>query len=141
MKDENGNPVTEEASTTIPRFKVSTVFDLGQTEGEEIPQIKIPALMGGLEGFDNFMKAIRGISPVPIRFDNIEDDAKGYYHVENREIVLQVAMSEKQTMKTAIHECAHAILHNKEQQDTEPKDRKTKEIEAESVAFTVCNYF
>ena len=73
MKDENGNPVTEEASTTIPRFKVSTVFDLGQTEGEEIPQIKIPALMGGLEGFDN-----------------IEDDAKGYYHVENREIVLQV---------------------------------------------------
>lgn len=90
MKDENGNPVTEEASTTIPRFKVSTVFDLGQTEGEEIPQIKIPALMGGLEGFDNFMKAIREISPVPIRFDNIEDDAKGYYHVENREIVLQV---------------------------------------------------
>lgn len=141
VKDENGNPVTEEASTTIPRFKVSTVFDLGQTEGEEIPQIKIPALMGGLEGFDNFMKAIREISPVPIRFDNIGDDAKGYYHIENREIVLQVAMSEKQTMKTAIHECAHAILHNKEQQDTEPKDRKTKEIEAESVAFTVCNYF
>lgn len=94
-----------------------------------------------MKDYDLFMKAITEISPVPIRFDEISGNAKGYYHTEKKEIVLKKGMSESQTIKTAIHESAHARLHDKNLtgQSGIKKDRLTKEVEAESVAYCVCS--
>ena len=140
---ENGQPETEEVTVTIPRFTVSTVFDVSQTDGDPLPDLAAEELTANVENFDIFMEAINAVSPVPIRFDEIQGEAKGYYHLENKEIVIQQGMPELQTMKTAVHETAHAILHDKDvmQEQGILKDRMTKECEAESVAFCVLSYF
>lgn len=139
----DGTPKMEEVEYTIPRFRVTTVFDVSQTEGEPLPELETPELLGSVENYEIFMQAIRDISPVPIRFDEIESGAKGYYSSVDKEIVIQKSMSESQTMKTGIHEVTHAKLHDRDimEEMDEKKDQMTREVEAESVAYTVCQYF
>ena len=140
---ENGQPETEIIEHIIPRFKVATVFDISQTDGEPLPDLGGEDLTGDVPDFDIFMEAIRNVSPVPIRFAEIEGESHGYYHNVDKEIVIKDGMSESQTMKTAIHEVTHAMLHDQEmlQEQGIEKDRLTKEVEAESVAYTVCQHF
>ena len=143
LLDADGNPRTEEVEVVIPRFKPTTVFDISQTDGEPIETLAPEELTEAVADYDLFMKAITAVSPVPIRFDEIAGEAKGYYHSGDKEIVIQKGMSESQTIKTAIHETGHARLHDKdimEKQGIE-KDRLTKEVEAESVAYCVCSAF
>lgn len=143
LLDGNGKPKTEEVEVIIPRFKPTTVFDISQTDGEPIETLDPEELTEAVADYDLFMKAITEISPVPIRFDEIEGEAKGYYHSVEKEIVIQKGMSDSQTIKTAIHETGHARLHDKDlmaEQGIE-KDRLTKEVEAESVAYCVCSAF
>lgn len=139
----DGQPETEEVVHTIPRFRVTTVFDVSQTYGEPLPELEAPELMGTVENFEIFMQAIREVSPVPVRFDEIESGAKGFYSNVNKEIVIQDGMSESQTMKTAVHETTHAKLHDRDIMEElgEKKNQMTREVEAESVAYTVCQYF
>lgn len=139
----DGTPEMEEVVYTIPRFRIATVFDVSQTEGEPLPELATPELMGSVENYEIFMQAIRDISPVPIRFDEIESGAKGFYSSIDKEIVIQNGMSESQTMKTGIHEVTHAKLHDRDimEEMDEKKDQLTREVEAESVAYTVCQYF
>lgn len=139
----DGTPEMEEVEYTIPRFRITTVFDVSQTEGEPLPELETPELMGSVENYELFMQAIRDVSPVPIRFDEIESGAKGYYSNTDKEIVIQNGMSESQTMKTGIHEVTHAKLHDRDVMEEmgEEKDKLTREVEAESVAYTVCQYF
>lgn len=139
----DGQPETEEVVHIIPRFRIATVFDVSQTYGEPLPELETPELMGNVENYEVFMQALREISPVPIRFDEIESGAKGYYSTMNKETVIQQGMSEMQTMKTGIHETTHAKLHDREIMEElgEKKNQMTKEVEAESVAYTVCQYF
>ena len=140
---EDGQPETEEVTIVIPRFKVSTVFDLSQTDGDPLPELGPGELSASVENYEVFMNAIRSVAPVPIRFDEIRSGAKGYYDNANKEIVIQNGMSEMQTMKTAVHETAHAILHDKDimQEQGIQKDQMTKEVEAESVAFVSLAHF
>lgn len=143
LLDGNGKPKTEEVEVVIPRFKPTTVFDISQTDGEPIETLAPEELTEAVADYELFMKAITEISPVPIRFDEIEGEAKGYYHSVDKEIVIQKGMSDSQTIKTAIHETGHARLHDKDlmaEQGIE-KDRLTKEVEAESVAYCVCSAF
>ena len=143
LLDADGNPRTEEVEVVIPRFKPTTVFDISQTDGEPIETLAPEELTEAVADYDLFMEAITAVSPVPIRFDEIAGEAKGYYHSGDKEIVIQKGMSESQTIKTAIHETGHARLHDKdimEKQGIE-KDRLTKEVEAESVAYCVCSAF
>lgn len=139
--DEQGNPVLEEVEVKIPRFKAITVFDIAQTTGEPIELLAPKELQEAVKDYALFMRAITEISIVPIRFDEISGGAKGYYHNVNKEIVIQQGMSESQTIKTAIHESSHARLHDKDLMESrgEEKDRLTKEVEAESVAYCVCS--
>lgn len=125
----------------LPRFKAITVFDIAQTVGEPIELLEPEELREAVKDYDLFMKAITEISSIPIRFDEISGNAKGYYHTEKKEIVIKKEMSESQTIKTAIHESAHARLHDKALtgQSEVKKDRLTKEVEAESVAYCVCS--
>ena len=141
--DEQGNQKYEEVEVVIPRFKATTVFDIDQTEGEPIQTIAPEELTEAVRDFDLFMQAITDISPVPIRFDEIEGSSKGYYDNANKEIVIREGMSESQTIKTAIHECGHAMLHDRDLMLASgiKKDRETKEVEAESVAYSVCSAF
>ena len=141
--DEQGNQKYEEVEVVIPRFKATTVFDIDQTEGEPIQTIAPEELTEAVRDFDLFIQAITDISPVPIRFDEIEGSAKGYYDNANKEIVIRKGMSESQTIKTAIHECGHAMLHDRDLMLASgiKKDRETKEVEAESVAYSVCSAF
>ena len=139
----DGKPETEEVEVILPCFKAITVFDIEQTTGEPIQTLAPEILTAAVEDFDLFLQAIREISPVPIRFDAIEGSANGYYHNLDKEIVIKKEMSQSQTLKTAIHETAHARLHDKEIMESQgiEKDRLTKEVEAESVAYCVCSAF
>ena len=139
----DGQPETEEVVHVIPRFRVTTVFDVSQTYGEPLPDLVTPELMGNVENYEMFMQAIREVSPVPIRFDGIKGESKGFYSNTNKEIVIREGMSESQTMKTAVHEVTHAKLHDRDIMEElgDKKDKMTREVEAESVAYTVCQYF
>ena len=145
MLDKNGMPVTEEVEIKIPAFRVVPVFDVSQTDGKELPDIGVNELSGSVEDYEDFMQALTEVSPVPITYEDIEGEAKGYFHTTDHRIAIQEGMSQSQTVKTAIHEVAHAKLHDRERnQDIDAvldKDRNTKEVEAESVAYTVCQHF
>jgi len=140
---DDGQPETEIVEMVIPRFRVTTVFDVSQTEGEPIAELEVPELTGSVQFYDTFMEALQNISPVPIRMMEIEGEAKGYYHQTEKYIAIQENMSNVQTMKTGVHEVSHALLHDREVMDAEGilKDRTTKEVEAESIAYIVCNHF
>ena len=137
----DGKPKTEQVEVTVPHFKAVTVFDIAQTSGEPIQTLAPELLTAAVQDFDSFMQAIQKISPVPIRFDEIDGNANGYYHNADKEIVIKKGLSESQTLKTAIHETAHAKLHDKEIMESlgVEKDRLTKEVEAESIAYCVCS--
>ena len=139
--NENGEPEMERVEYVIPRFRVTTVFDVSQTDGEPIPSLEVNELTASVKDYALLTAAIEQVSPVPMRFDKIEGDAKGYYSDADKEICIQVGMGESQTIKTMIHEVAHAMLHNSDfmKQRGEEKDQLTKETEAESIAFTVCS--
>ena len=139
----DGKPKTEQVEVTVPHIKPVTVFDIAQTSGEPIQTLAPELLTAAVQDFDSFMQAIQKISPVPIRFDEIDGNANGYYHNADKEIVIKKGLSESQTLKTAIHETAHAKLHDKEIMESlgVEKDRLTKEVEAESVAYCVCSSF
>ena len=142
----DGKPVTEEKEITIPAYKVVSVFDVSQTEGKELPDIAIDELTGDVDRYKDFFAALEKTSPVPIAFENIEGGSHGYYHLEDKRIAINEGMSELQTLKTAIHEIAHAKLHdidlNAPKDEQQPHiDRRTREVEAESVAYTVCQHY
>ena len=142
--DENGMPQKEEVEVTIPAFRAVSVFDVSQTDGKPIPKLEAQELLSTVEGYEDFVNAMMFVSPVPIGFEDIPGDSKGYFHTEEKRIAIQENMSESQTLKTMVHEVAHSMLHNKEvNQDilAPAKDRNTKEVEAESVAYTVCQHF
>ena len=139
----DGTPVMKEVEVTIPRYKVAKVFDLSQTQGEPLPELDVPELTGTVENYGIFMDAMRAVSPVPIRFADIEGGAKGYYDNANKEIVIKNDMSELQTMKTVIHEVSHARLHDRDVMRNEGimKDQQTREVEAESIAYVVLSHY
>ena len=139
--NENGEPEIEVVERVIPRFCVTTVFDYAQTDGEPLPTLEVNELTARVKDYTLLKEAIEQVSPVPIRFGEIEGSAKGYYSHMDKEICVRADMGESQTIKTMIHEVAHAMLHDSDQmkQRGEEKDQLTKETEAESIAFTVCS--
>ena len=144
--DANGNPQKEEREITITAYKPVTVFDISQTEGKELPTIATVLQVNDIEGYKQLYHAVESISPVPISFEPLEPNLHGYYHLVEKRIVIQDGMSELQTLKTMIHEIAHAKLHDidinatKEQKELHP-DKFTREVEAESIAYTVCQHY
>lgn len=140
--DADGEPVKEKVEITIRAFKVVKTFDLSQTDGKELPTIGPSELVGNIEGYPKLLQALQEISPVPVSFELIDGDAKGFYHLEDKKIVVQDGMSEVQTIKTLLHEMAHQKLHDKDNVP-EAKDisRNGKEVEAESVAYVVCQHY
>ena len=139
----DGKRKTEEVEVTIPRFKVEKVFDLSQTTGEPLPELDVPELTGDAKHFRMFQDALTEVSPVPIRFADIDSGAKGYYHTVDKEIVIQKGMSESQTLKTLVHEVSHARLHDRDAMKAEgvAKSAQQKELEAESIAYTVMFHY
>ena len=142
----DGNAIIEEKEITIPAYKVVSVFDVSQTEGKELPSIGVDELTGDVSQYEDFFTALKKASPVPIALEHIEGSAHGYYHLAEKRIAIDDNMSELQTLKTAIHEIAHAKLHDidlnapKEEKENRPNQR-TREVEAESVAYTVCQHY
>ena len=142
----DGKPVTEVQEIQVPAFKIVSVFDVSQTEGEPLPSIGVEELNGSVERYGEFFKALEQTSPVPIGFEDIPGGSHGYYHLTEKRIAIQENMSELQTLKTAIHEIAHAKLHaiDPEAPVTEQADRpdsRTREVQAESVAYAVCQHY
>ena len=140
----DGKPVTEIKEIQIPAYKVVAVFDVSQTEGRELPVIGANELTGDVEQYEDFFAALEKTSPVPMGFEKIEGGAHGYYHLEEKRIAIDEGMSQLQNLKTAIHEIAHAKLHdidlNAPEQPDRP-DRRTREVQAESIAYTVCQHY
>lgn len=151
VKDENGNEIVEEKEIKLPYFKVVSVFDISQTDGRPLPTI-VSTLDGRVEKYDIFLEALKRSSPVPIGFKSLQANLDGYFSPGDQAITLREGMSEVQTVCAAVHEIAHSKLHNYAQQPmvevedgvfAEPahKGRRTEEVEAESVAYSVCQYF
>ena len=144
MLDQDGMPQTEEVEIKIPAFRAVSVFDVKQTSGEPIPELEAKELLSTVEGYEDFVKAVTYVAPVPISFEDIPGDSKGFFSPTEKRIAVQEGMSESQTLKTMVHETAHSMLHDKEiNKDilASAKDRNTKEVEAESIAYTVCQHF
>ena len=141
--DKDGEPVKETVEVTINAFKPVSTFDISQTEGEPVPTPGVDELTGSVEGYETLLVAIKEVVPVPINFEQIDSGAKGFYHLEENRIVVQVGMSEAQTVKTLLHEASHQALHSKEAMDSseEKKSKNQKETEAESVAYVVCQHY
>ena len=142
----DGKPVTEVQEIQVPDFKIVSVFDVSQTEGEPLPSIGVEELTGSVERYGEFFKALEQTSPVPIGFEDIPGGSHGYYHLTEKRIAIQEGMSELQTLKTAIHEIAHSKLHaiDPEAPAIEQADRpdsRTREVQAESVAYAVCQHY
>ena len=140
--DSDGEPVKETQEVTVNTFKVVNTFDISQTDGKEIPTIGVDELSGDVDRFSALMDALTEVCPVPIAFEDIPGDAKGYYSQTEKRIAIQEGMSEVQTVKTVLHEMAHQKLHAKEVvAKSDDKSRRSKEVEAESVAFVVCQHY
>ena len=145
VDDENSEKEGAKKTIEVTKFKVATVFDVSDTEGKELATIGVNQLQGEVERFNQITKAIHEIAKVPIEYRDIDGGAKGFYSQKDNKIVVQQDMAQAQTLKTLIHELAHSILHGKPEKPAEETkqslDRRTKEVEAESVAYAVCNYF
>ena len=145
MLDREGKAIKEEREITVPAFKVVTVFDISQTEGKEFPDLSVKPLLADVEQYEDFFAALEKASPVPIDFEQITNGANGYFSLTDKRIAIKEGVSELQAVKTAIHEIAHAKLHdvdlNAPPEQQNRVDRHTREVQAESVAYTVCQHF
>ena len=141
--DKDGEPVKEKIEVTVNAFKPVSTFDISQTEGEPIPKLGVDELVGGVNGYETMLEAIKEVVPVPITFENIESGAKGFYNLEENRIVVQEGMSEAQTVKTLLHEASHQALHSREamEHSADKKSQGQKEVEAESIAYIVCQHY
>ena len=144
MLDKDGMPQTEEVEVKIPAFRAVSVFDVKQTSGEPISELKAKELLSTVEGYEDFIKAVTFIVPVPVSFEDIPGDSKGFFSPAEKRIAVQEGMSESQTLKTMVHETAHSMLHDKDVNKdilAPAKDRNTKEVEALYSAFQNVNHF
>ena len=145
LLDADGNTITEEKEVQIPMFRPVKVFDVSQTDGKPLPervQSPVAELTGNVEHYEAFMEALRRVSPVPIEVKSLRNDLDGFFSPSTQSITLRDGMSEVQTVCAAVHEIAHSKLHDyAKQPNSQPKDSSTEEIEAESIAYTVCAYF
>ena len=145
LLDADGNTITEEKEVQIPMFRPVKVFDVSQTDGKPLPervQSPVAELTGNVEHYEAFMEALRRVSPVPIEMKPLSNDLDGFFSPSKQSITLRDGMSEVQTVCAAVHEIAHSELHDyAKQPNSQPKDSSTEEIEAESIAYTVCAYF
>ena len=150
--DHDGNVIMEEREIEIPLFRPVKVFDVSQTEGRPLPSLVAP-LTGDVQQYEAFMEALRRTSPVPVQFKPLREGLDGFLSLNDQTITIREGMSQVQTVCAAVHEITHAMLHNREQdqltaaagdtdrEPTKPKDKNTREVEAESVSYTVCQYY
>ena len=145
--DADGKVITEEKEIEIPMFRPVKVFDYAQTDGKPLPErvaSPVANLTGSVENYEAFMEALRRSSPVPVEFKPLSADVDGYFSPKFQSITLREGMSEVQTVSAAVHEIAHAKLHNyglQQAAERKAKSRNTEEVEAESISFMVCAYF
>ena len=145
--DADGKVITEEKEIEIPMFRPVKVFDYAQTDGKPLPErVASPGanLTGSVENYEAFMEALRRSSPVPVEVKPLSADVDGYFSPKSQSITLREGMSEVQTVSAAVHEIAHAKLHNyglQQPEERKTKSRNTEEVEAESISFMVCAYF
>ena len=138
----DGKPLIERRRENATRFKIVTVFDVSQTEGRELPNIGVSELTGEVENFSDIYDRLSALSPLPVEQDHVPGTAKGYTSFMEGRVVVKPGMSQVQTIKTLIHEIAHAKLHNPDfLSEDQKKARREKEVEAESVAYVVCQHF
>ena len=145
--DADGKIVTEEKEIEIPMFRPVKVFDYAQTDGKPLPErvaSPVANLTGSVDNYEAFMEALRRSSPVPVEVKPLSADVDGYFSPKSQSITLREGMSEVQTVSAAVHEIAHAKLHNyglQQAAERKAKSRNTEEVEAESISFMVCAYF
>mgnify|MGYP000622240033 CR=1 FL=1 len=149
--DADGKAIIEEKEIRIPMFKVVSVFDVSQTSGKPLPQLAAD-LSGNVQQYEVFMEALRRASPVPMEIKPVARDTDGFFSIKAQSITIRAGMSEVQTVCAAVHEIAHAKLHDYEHMteladDGETilvpgeKSRNTEEVEAESISYAVCQYY
>ena len=145
--DADGKVMTEEKEIEIPMFRPVKVFDYAQTDGKPLPErvaSPVANLTGSVENYEAFMEALRRSSPVPVEVKPLSTEMDGYFSPKSQSITLREGMSEVQTVSAAVHEIAHAKLHNyglQQAAERRHKSRNTEEVEAESISFMVCAYF
>ena len=141
----DGSTAKDLKEIMVPAYKVVNVFDVSQTEGKPLPTIGVDELTGDVKQYEMFFEALKKACPVPVGFEQISSGAKGYYHTVDQRIAIQEGMSQVQTIKTLIHEMAHQKLHSIDPKEMPPEEprltKNAKEVEAESVAYTVTQHY
>ncbi len=137
----DGKPVMETQEITIPAYKVVSVFDVSQTEGKELPALSVSELTGDVEQYQDFFAALERTSPFAMGFEVLSGGAKGRCYYEENRIAINEGMSELQNIKSAIHEISHATMHDIDPDDPARPDRRTREVQAESIAYVVCQHY
>ena len=137
----DGKPVMETQEITIPAYKVVSVFDVSQTEGKELPALSVSELVGDVEQYQDFFAALERTSPFTMGFEVLSGGAKGRCYYEENRIAIHEGMSELQNIKSAIHEISHATMHDIDPDDPARPNRRTREVQAESVAYVVCQHY
>lgn len=125
----------EENGYDLLGYKTASVFDISQTDGDTL-ELPIPKI---LEGSSNEIHAaIKRLETycqtqrIALSYEPLER-AKGMYSKTKHSIILRNDLPPLQTLKTFIHEIAHALMHQEE------SNRMRGELEAESCAFLVCD--
>lgn len=136
----DGKPETESVEKLVPGFKVGYVYAYEDTTGAPLPEI-VTTLNEDVKDNPRFLDALKDAAPCPIYIEQIESPANGYYSHATNDIHVKAGMSELQTVKTTIHEMAHSILHHKDLGLDRDADNRTREVEAESVAYAVTSYY
>ena len=148
--DDDDTTPSDGGSVKVARgFKLTTTFDVSQTEGADLPEYYgEEELTGKVADYQTILKAAISASPVRVSFSNdIQGEAKGYFDPGHDCIVVRKEMSEVQTLKTLLHEMTHAALHSqnalaeRKKKTGKVPDRYQKETEAESTAYVICRHF
>lgn len=138
----DGQPLKEQTFVEANRFRAVTVFDISQTDGKELPSLKAQELTGEVEDYESVFQRLAALSPLPVIYDTLPGQAKGQTNFLEQKVIIRPGMSQLQTIKTLVHEITHAMLHDPDNQPLGViRDRRRAEVEAESVAYVVCQHF
>ena len=132
VEADDGSEMTESG---VRGFRIVHVFDVSQTDGEDLPELAGISGEPGelLTGLENLVRE----SGIELRVEVLPLGTQGLS--EKGAIVIGEGLADAERFAVLSHELAHEWLHGTERRQETTKT--IRETEAEAVAYTVCHAF